>query len=640
MPPKDKKRSKWEGEEEPAENDAPMNAQSEEQMPETKNRQKERKRAAKKERNVSDEQTAESPATGEANAEDNVNLRILADLTENIQKLEEKLAELDQGQGSARNRAAIASILQKMRRQKSELEEAIKPKSSSFLDNYCILMFLIVVFGLMCFSKMNEEFYTRFAWSNQVNFYDVLDLTPGASNQEIKAKYRELAMKWHPDKNPDCADCTKRFAEIQNAYETLGDKQRRQAYDESNGVLNFIKSATVELTKDNFDKTVTQTGDLWFIQVYENGFPSCEHFGIYWEELHKKYPFLKLGRVNYKSQKEVLRKLPFGINELPFVMRVGGGLDSEFLNLKAFQDQGKQLHKFVETAFKTDFTERPSESERHWVQLTLKAPLQGKIELAHYSQTFERWFGVKTFVTVDRTLKESSVTVNIGEQKRKFEIKLAPKLFFDALLHYVFYASPRLKISREAYREFCMEETRCLFIGDKVSKNWKGNAREELMKTAEEFLTQEVSFDTRKVTFDFDWEITHHPLLASVIKKGVDFVLTNPISESLAQLTISDLQAIEDCEDVESDRFVRYNELFGKRIDLWQQLRPSGYSFPIYAFKTLIWNICSFSLLNLIFLTLYVLLRKRFANFKRILLPLYLFAALAITYSDLKAMYG
>lgn len=60
--------------------------------------------------------------------------------------------------------------------------------------------------------------------------YEVLDISPVASLDEIKSAYRKAARLYHPDKNPS-ADASARFREVQAAYELLGDETRRREYD-------------------------------------------------------------------------------------------------------------------------------------------------------------------------------------------------------------------------------------------------------------------------------------------------------------------------------------------------------------------------------------------------------------------------
>ena len=63
------------------------------------------------------------------------------------------------------------------------------------------------------------------------DLYETLGVAKNADEKELKSAFRKLAMKYHPDKNPGDAASEKTFKEINEAYETLKDPQKRAAYD-------------------------------------------------------------------------------------------------------------------------------------------------------------------------------------------------------------------------------------------------------------------------------------------------------------------------------------------------------------------------------------------------------------------------
>jgi molecular chaperone DnaJ len=67
--------------------------------------------------------------------------------------------------------------------------------------------------------------------NNKRDYYEVLNVTREASDQEIKSAYRKMAMKYHPDKNPGNKEAEEKFKEAAEAYSVLGDRDKRSIYD-------------------------------------------------------------------------------------------------------------------------------------------------------------------------------------------------------------------------------------------------------------------------------------------------------------------------------------------------------------------------------------------------------------------------
>ena len=65
------------------------------------------------------------------------------------------------------------------------------------------------------------------------DYYKILEVSKTSSAEDIKKAYRKLALKWHPDKNPDNQEAaTKKFKELSEAYEVLSDEKKRRIYDQ------------------------------------------------------------------------------------------------------------------------------------------------------------------------------------------------------------------------------------------------------------------------------------------------------------------------------------------------------------------------------------------------------------------------
>ncbi|XP_016890723.1 dnaJ homolog subfamily C member 5-like [Cynoglossus semilaevis] len=92
------------------------------------------------------------------------------------------------------------------------------------------------------------------------SLYKALGLEKGASPEEIKKAYRKLALRYHPDKNPDNPEAAEKFKEINNANTTLNDENKRKIYDEYGSMGLYV----AEQFGDESVKYHFLMGKCWF----------------------------------------------------------------------------------------------------------------------------------------------------------------------------------------------------------------------------------------------------------------------------------------------------------------------------------------------------------------------------------------
>lgn len=93
------------------------------------------------------------------------------------------------------------------------------------------------------------------------DYYDVLGVPRTASAAEVKKSFRQLAMKYHPDKNPGDKDAETQFKEVAEAYEILGDEQKRQMYDRFGH--DGLRGAGLNAGFQNADEVFSHFSDLF-----------------------------------------------------------------------------------------------------------------------------------------------------------------------------------------------------------------------------------------------------------------------------------------------------------------------------------------------------------------------------------------
>ncbi|MCX8000697.1 MAG: DnaJ domain-containing protein, partial [Leptospiraceae bacterium] len=89
------------------------------------------------------------------------------------------------------------------------------------------------------------------------SYYEILGVSKNATDEEIKKAYRQLAIKYHPDKNKGNKEAEEKFKEATEAYEVLRDPQKRKLYDQ------FGKAGVNGAGAGGFSGTYTDFSDIF-----------------------------------------------------------------------------------------------------------------------------------------------------------------------------------------------------------------------------------------------------------------------------------------------------------------------------------------------------------------------------------------
>ena len=93
------------------------------------------------------------------------------------------------------------------------------------------------------------------------DYYKILGVDKNADQKEIKKAYRKLAKKYHPDLNSGNKSAQEKFKDVNEAYEVLGDEQKRKKYDMFGSSGNFAMAKILILL--NLDLTTLGTEELY-----------------------------------------------------------------------------------------------------------------------------------------------------------------------------------------------------------------------------------------------------------------------------------------------------------------------------------------------------------------------------------------
>jgi curved DNA-binding protein CbpA len=95
------------------------------------------------------------------------------------------------------------------------------------------------------------------------SLYDILEVSPDATDREIKAAYKRLALKYHPDKNSGDSHAEEKFKSINNAYQILSDPSRKTQYDYNRKNPYFYQNSTYTYSHNNAYSDNTKNTKSW-----------------------------------------------------------------------------------------------------------------------------------------------------------------------------------------------------------------------------------------------------------------------------------------------------------------------------------------------------------------------------------------
>lgn len=211
-----------------------------------------------------------------------------------------------------------------------------------------IVIFVILSLYLQYQFEMKRRNFREDDNVEEINYYEVLGVSEGASTSEIKKAYKNLAKIWHPDKNPGCESCNDKFKLIAKAAEVL----TSLSGDGSKIGKSLFSSGPYYLTPSNYHDLVESSNDFWVICIYENqqGSKFNKYIADAYDEVHGKYKnIIKFGVIDVLKHPNLLHFVPFKFQYFPNIFTYLHGHSELMENLDIFSVT--TLTKFIDEAF-------------------------------------------------------------------------------------------------------------------------------------------------------------------------------------------------------------------------------------------------------------------------------------------------
>ncbi|VIO96670.1 Uncharacterized protein BM_BM6629 [Brugia malayi] len=154
------------------------------------------------------------------------------------------------------------------------------------------------------------------------DFYRLLGISREADNRAIRRAFKKLVLVKHPDKNPNDKNAHKEFMKLYRAYEVLMDEEMRKIYDQhgEKGLNDNFKEnhqyqpwqfykdnfgiydedrEIITLSRSDFERTVSETNEIWFINFYSTFCSHCHQLAPTWRKFAQEMEdVLRIGAVN------------------------------------------------------------------------------------------------------------------------------------------------------------------------------------------------------------------------------------------------------------------------------------------------------------------------------------------------------